>query len=157
METVLVIRNILVRIRIRGSAPWLLSSVTLKMQQKLFFPYFFLRNLIFAKILCKIFILQPLFQSTKHLYEKRVGSGAVPRTNGSGSERPKNMWILRIRIPNTGCKVRTLYLPPPAVSWVWMWMGMWGCFCLMASTRMVAARGFNSPAISWQKGKIQYR
>jgi hypothetical protein len=33
-------------------------------------------------------------------------------------------------------------------------MGMWGCFCLMASTRIVAARGFSSPAISWQEGKI---
>ncbi len=29
--------------------------------------------------------------------------GTVPLTNGSG--RPKNIRILRIRIPNTGCKV----------------------------------------------------
>ncbi len=39
------------------------------------------------------FILQALFQSAQHIYEKREGSG-----------RPKNMRILliRIRIPNTG-------------------------------------------------------
>jgi hypothetical protein len=48
------------------------------------------------------FILQALFQSTQHLYEKREASGAgygsVPLTNGSGSGRPKNMRILRICI-----------------------------------------------------------
>ncbi len=49
---------------------------------------------IFAEILCKNFILQALFQSAQHLYEKREGSRSL--TNGSG--RPKNM---RIRIPNT--------------------------------------------------------
>jgi hypothetical protein len=42
----------------------------------------------------KIFILQALFQSAQHLYEKREGSGSIPLTNGSG--RLKNM-----RIPNT--------------------------------------------------------
>jgi hypothetical protein len=51
----------------------------------------------FAKILCYISILQALFQSAQHIYEKREGSGAG---------RPKNMRILRIRfrnrIPNTG-------------------------------------------------------
>ncbi len=47
--------------------------------------------------------MQELFQSAKHLYEKREGSGSgsVPLTNRSGSGRPKNMRILRIRIPNT--------------------------------------------------------
>jgi hypothetical protein len=51
--------------------------------------------------------------SAQHIYEKREGSGAgsgagsVPLTNGSGSgsRRPKNMRILRIRIPNTDIKV----------------------------------------------------
>ncbi len=49
------------------------------------------------------FILQALFQSAQHIYKKREGSGArsVPLTNGSESGRPKNMRILRIRIPNT--------------------------------------------------------
>jgi hypothetical protein len=46
------------------------------------------------------FILQALFQSAQHIYEKRKGSGAgsgsAPLTNGSGSGRPRNM-----RIPNT--------------------------------------------------------
>ncbi len=46
-------------------------------------------------------------RSAQHLYEKREGSGSGDRsgsitlTNGSGSGRPKNMRILRIRIPNT--------------------------------------------------------
>jgi hypothetical protein len=29
------------------------------------------------------------------------GSGSIPLTNGSGSRRPKNIWIRRIRIRNT--------------------------------------------------------
>jgi hypothetical protein len=33
----------------------------------------------------QIFILQALFQSSQHLYEKREGSGSVPLTNGSES------------------------------------------------------------------------
>jgi hypothetical protein len=47
-------------------------------------------------------ILQALFQSAPHIYEKREGteSVSVPLTNGSGSGR--NMRI-RIRIPNTAC------------------------------------------------------
>jgi hypothetical protein len=37
------------------------------------------------------------------MYEKTwEGSGSAPLTNGSGSGRPKNMRILRIRILNTG-------------------------------------------------------
>jgi hypothetical protein len=59
--------------------------------------------LFFSKFLCKNFILQALFQSSQHIYEKREGSGSgsLPMTNGSGSRRSKNMQILRIRIPNT--------------------------------------------------------
>ncbi len=94
----------------------LLSSVTLKMTKKIFFSYFLftgtlsdLKIWFFAKILCKNFILQELFQSSQHIYEKREGSGArsgsgsraVPLNTGSGSGRPKNM---RIQIPNTGWK-----------------------------------------------------
>jgi hypothetical protein len=53
--------------------------------------------------------MHALFQSPQHIYEKREGAGAgsksVPLMNGSGSGRPKNMRILRIRflirIPNT--------------------------------------------------------
>ncbi len=92
--------------------------------KKLFFSYFFsynlptgtlssvLKILFFAKVLCYNFILQALFQSAQHIYEKREGSGSGPLTNGSGSGRPKNMrgskqerilWIqFGIRIPNTG-------------------------------------------------------
>jgi hypothetical protein len=47
--------------------------------------------------------------SPLNTFMRREGSGAgsLPLTNGSGSERPNNMWILRIRIriPNTACHV----------------------------------------------------
>ncbi len=101
------IRDILVRIRIRGSLPMTngsgsdSSSVTLRIQ-KTIFPYFVVLKLtrrhnifslkfflFFTKILLNL-ILQALFQSGQHLYEKREGSGAgsVPLTNVPGSERP---------------------------------------------------------------------
>jgi hypothetical protein len=35
-----------------------------------------------------------------------AGFGSVPLTKGSGSRRPKNLGILRIRIPNTVFKKR---------------------------------------------------
>jgi hypothetical protein len=50
------------------------------------------------------FILQVLYQSTEHIYDKKKESGSVHLTNGSGSWRPKNMRILLIRIPNTGAQ-----------------------------------------------------
>jgi hypothetical protein len=81
-----VFRDILVQIRIRIQLRIrLLSSVTtgtLSSVTKIKF---------FAKILCSNFILQALFQSTQHIYEKREGSGSVSLTNGYGSysERPK--------------------------------------------------------------------
>ena len=68
--------------------------------------YFFLK--FCGKILfCRHYLI---FQSAPHIYEKKEGSGSesIPPTNGSGSGRPKNMRILRIRIrfqiriPNTG-------------------------------------------------------
>ncbi len=37
------------------------------------------------KLLCSNVILQALFQSARHIYEKREGSGSVPLTNGFGS------------------------------------------------------------------------
>jgi hypothetical protein len=48
---------------------------------------FSLINFIFAKVLHYNFILQALFQSAQHIYEKREGSGSgsVPLTNGSRS------------------------------------------------------------------------
>jgi hypothetical protein len=90
------------------------------MQKKIFLSYFYLkltRRHITVHIFSiestglKInfvlkFFLQVLFQSAEHLYEKRErsgsGAGSVPLTNGSGSgsERPKNMWIIRVRIWN---------------------------------------------------------
>jgi hypothetical protein len=47
------------------------------------------------KFCVKNIVLQALFQSAQHIYEKWEGSG-------SGSGRPQNM---RIRIPNTGTSV----------------------------------------------------
>ncbi len=108
-------------IRIRTSDYWiqlrirLFSSVTLRMQKKVFFFIFFSYNLpagilssvlkiqFFAQKLCKNFILKALFQSAQHLYEERERSrsGSIPLTNGSGFGRPKNM---QIRISNTRFK-----------------------------------------------------
>ncbi len=53
------------------------------------------------KLCVKIYIVQALYQSAQHLYEKKEGSGSAPLTNESESGRPKNMRILRIRILNT--------------------------------------------------------
>jgi hypothetical protein len=52
------------------------------------------------------FILQPLFQSVRHFFEKREGSGSVLVTNisGYGSGRLNNIRIrilMRIHIRNT--------------------------------------------------------
>jgi hypothetical protein len=100
------------------------SSVNLRMQKRFFSSYFFLITYpqaqylqsytIFAKLLCLNFILQALFKSAQHLYEKKEGSGSgfIPMTNGSGSGRPKNMRILRswflIRIPKTAANTRKI-------------------------------------------------
>jgi hypothetical protein len=46
------------------------------------------------------------------LDDKRRGSGSVHLINGSGSRRPKNILVLRIRIRNTGCIVTNLPLIP---------------------------------------------
>jgi hypothetical protein len=107
--------RIRIQLRIR-----LLSSLILRMQKKLIFSHFFLitfpkvhhlqskKSNFLLKFCVKMIIFRELFQSAQHIYEKREGSGAgsgsAPVTNltGSGSRRPKNMWILRIRIPNTG-------------------------------------------------------
>jgi hypothetical protein len=48
------------------------------------------------------FILQALIQSAQHLYEERKDLDPLASGSGSGSGRPKDMRILRIRIPNTG-------------------------------------------------------
>jgi hypothetical protein len=57
------------------------------------------KNLIFWLKFCAKFFRHCF----SPLNKKRHGSGSVPLTIGSGSEsrRPKNMRILRIRIPNT--------------------------------------------------------
>ncbi len=84
------IREISVRIRIRGAVP-----VTNGSGSHIIFS---LLSTALKKSFVLNFILQVLFQSAQHIYEKREGSGsgAVPLTNGSG--RHKN---IRIRIPNT--------------------------------------------------------
>ncbi len=73
--------------------------------------YFFL-----LKFVLKCYFIKHFFQSAQHINGKREGSGAgagsIPLTigSGSGSGRPKNMRIMRIRIPNTALmwsKVKT--------------------------------------------------
>jgi hypothetical protein len=53
----------------------------------------------------KIFILQTLFQTAQHLYERREGSvsGSVPLTNGCGSGRPKNVLVNQLSVLQVGC------------------------------------------------------
>ncbi len=74
------------------------------MQKKIYFFIVFSYNLLAGTLssvlknfnfLLKFCLLQALFQSAQHLYEKREGSGSrsIPLTNGSGSGRPKNMRI----------------------------------------------------------------
>jgi hypothetical protein len=64
-----------------------------------------LSSVLKIKFFAKKKILKASYQSAQHLYGKREGSGAgsgsIPLTNGSGSGRPKNMWIRWIRIRNT--------------------------------------------------------
>ncbi len=107
------------RIRIRGSAP--LTNGSGSADPTPFFSNFkdvkkkfriFSYNLsagtlssVYNLLLCfkdnfvLNFILQTLFQSAQHLYEKKEESGA-PLTNRSRSGRPKNIWI---RIPKLLC------------------------------------------------------
>ncbi len=85
-----------------------------------------------------------LFQSTKHDYEKREGShsGSVALTNVSGSGRPKNIKILRIRIRfqiqilNTATKSRYVSIKKVWGNWKslgtkagteWVWGQKEGC------------------------------
>ncbi len=56
-------------------------------------------NILLKFCVKMLFCRHYVFQSAQHIYENK-GSGSVPLTNGS--ERPKNVRILRIRIPNTG-------------------------------------------------------
>jgi hypothetical protein len=68
--------------------------------------YSVLKIYFLLQFFVKIIFCQALFQSAQDIYEKREGSGSgagfgsrsAPLINGSGSGRPKNMRILRIRI-----------------------------------------------------------
>jgi hypothetical protein len=119
--------RIRIRIRIRGPIPltnWiriririlLLLSVIFKMSTK---------NYFFAYYLLKVHLRVHHFQRQKVIKKSEnsrsqcffyyfclmiegpgSGSGSISLTNGSGcgSGRPKNIWILRIRIRNTASK-----------------------------------------------------
>jgi hypothetical protein len=112
---VFLIRDILVRIRIRtsdlrntdmGPNPTPFFSARLSLIE------FRIKNILIHEISFKIvklpyvkikflarqilylnLILQVLFQSDQRLYEKKEGSGSVYLTNGSGSERPKPLTV----------------------------------------------------------------
>ncbi len=99
---VLGIRYILVLIRIRIHLRiQLLSSLILRMQKKI--SYFYLATCPQEHHLQSTNCIWHYFTPLKTFMRKREGSrsGSGPLTNGSGSASPKNMRILRIRIPNT--------------------------------------------------------
>ncbi len=58
------------------------------------------------------------------------GSGSVALTNGSGSGRPKNIRILRIRIRNTGGNYFKFLTPMYRFLWRSCWLRSWATLCL---------------------------
>jgi hypothetical protein len=99
VEAVLRIRDIFVRIWIRGSIPLTDSD-----------PAIFVSDL---QDPTKSFMLVHIHHFSKikshkeqgffpHFCLMLEGSGSEPLTNGSGSGRPKNIWIISIRNHNTG-------------------------------------------------------
>jgi hypothetical protein len=60
----------------------------------------FLQRLQGCKFFFLSFILQALFLSAQHLYEKREGSGSIPLTNVSGSGSPTLQESIPIRRPS---------------------------------------------------------
>ncbi len=112
-----------------GSGSWirilLFSSLTFKMPTKNYFLFFIFY--FFCLLLLKVHLhhfskikSQKVSQNSRNqgfsyyfcMMIEGFGSGSIPLTNGSGSGKPKNKWIrwirIRIRIRNTGRKVRTI-------------------------------------------------
>ncbi len=134
LGAVLRIHDILgwIRIRIRGSMPLtngsgsgscirilLFSSLTFKMPAKklifslIFSAYYFLKVHLhhFSKIKSQKGSQNSRNQGFSYYFCMMIegsGAGSIPLTGGSGSGRPKNMWI-RIRIHNTGQAESELY------------------------------------------------
>ncbi len=121
-KRVLRIRDILIRIRILTSGYWIRIRIRIRIRpQILVFSSVTFKMTISKKnfqIFC-LFLFEATFTSffkdkKSKRSHKTVGNqcfsyyfclmmeGSVPLTNGSGSGRPKNIWILRIRIRNTG-------------------------------------------------------
>ncbi len=115
----------------------LFASVTFKMPTKVFLLITFWRYIYIAlhrwkvvKTSTSFLLITPLFKGTftsffkdKKSYDDHrcfsyycclmlegSGSGSLTLTNGSGSRRPKNIWILRIRIRNTAANTEIQYL-----------------------------------------------
>ncbi len=65
------------------------------------------------------------------------GSGSISLTNGSGSRRPKNIWILRVRIRNTAGKVLAVFqirwIRKYLASWIWIRTLVLNCQLLQKS------------------------
>ncbi len=117
-EPVLQIHDILGWIRIRGSMPLTNGSGSCdfrhwpsRCQQKTnFLTQFFLLNTfwryknLFSKIKSQKESENSMNQGFSYYFCMMIegsGSGSIPLTSGSGSGRPKNMWIRWIRIRNT--------------------------------------------------------
>ncbi len=106
-----------------GSGSWirirLFSSLTFKMPAKnlfvtLFSAYYFLKVHLqhFSKIKSQQESQNRRNQGFSYYFCMMIeGSGSIPLTSGSGSGRPKNMWIRWIRIRNTAS----------CTGYTWMW------------------------------------
>jgi hypothetical protein len=105
-----------------GSGSWirilLFSSLTFKMPKKLIFntifsAYYFLKLHLhnFSKLKSQKESQNSRNQGFSYYFCMGV-EGSIPLTNGSGSERPKNMWIrwIRIRIRNTALQRQSLWI-----------------------------------------------
>ncbi len=95
-KPVLGIRDVSVRIRIRGSVPLTNGSGSGSNSRSDFH-----------------------ISSAQQLYEKREGSwsGSIPLTNGSATGKPKNMRILRIRIPTLNQTVKLKWTRSRQCGW----------------------------------------
>jgi hypothetical protein len=94
-----------ISVRIRGCIPLTNGSWYFRQWPSIWQPIF----IVFTEFFFVYYLLfEATFTSFSKIKSHKEVSGSVNRTNGSG--RPKNIRILRIRIPNTACNKLFLWL-----------------------------------------------